>query len=95
MVGRVQGRSSTCCRVSTDDERGAMRAYPGEGELTTDPLETFGGFVVRVPDFQGSLRHSCASGYEHHVAVNRAQVAEALNEALTRYMDWDVYHRRA
>jgi len=62
---------------------------PGEGRLTGDPLQTFGGFgVVEIPDFQGLLRHICENGYEHHVAVNRSQVAEALNEALTKYMGW-------
>jgi len=95
VVGRVKAGPFTYCRVSTDDERGVIRAYLGEGELTGDPLETFGGFgVVRIPNFQGLLRHICANGYEHHVAVNRAQVAEALDEALTKYMGWDAYHHK-
>ena len=95
VVGRVKAGPFTYCRVSTDDERGVIRAYLGEGELTADPLDTFGGFgVVRIPNFQGLLRHICANGYEHHVAVNRAQVADALDEALTKYMSWDVYHHK-
>jgi L-fucose isomerase-like protein len=93
MVGRVKSGPFTYCRVSTDDERGVIRAYLGEGKLTADPLDTFGGFgVVEISNFQGLLRHICANGYEHHVAVNRAQVADALDEALTKYMGWDVYH---
>jgi L-fucose isomerase-like protein len=96
IVGRIKTGPFTYCRVSTDDERGIIRAYLGEGELTADPLDTFGGYgVVRVPNFQGLLRHICANGYEHHVAVNRAQVASALNEALTKYMGWDVYFHSA
>jgi L-fucose isomerase-like protein len=96
LVGRVKAGPFTYCRVSTDDERGAIRAYLGEGRLTTDPLQTFGGFgVVKIPDFQGLLHHICANGYEHHVAVNRAQVADALNEALTKYKGWEVYHHKA
>jgi L-fucose isomerase-like protein len=95
VVGRVKAGPFTYCRVSTDDERGVIRAYLGEGELTDDPLVTFGGFgVVEIPNFQGLLRHICANGYEHHVAVNRAQVADALDEALTKYMGWDVYHHK-
>jgi L-fucose isomerase-like protein len=95
VVGRVKAGPFTYCRVSTDDERGVIRAYLGEGELTDDPLMTFGGFgVVEIPNFQGLLRHICANGYEHHVAVNRAQVADALDEALTKYMGWDVYHHQ-
>ncbi len=96
MVGRVKAGPFTYCRVSTDDEYGIIRAYLGEGRLTGDPLQTFGGFgVVKIPDFQGLLRHICENGYEHHVAVNRSQVAEALNEALTKYMGWEVYYHKA
>ncbi len=96
MVGRVKAGPFTYCRVSTDDEYGVVRAYLGEGKLTGDPLETFGGYgVVKIPDFQGLLRYICENGYEHHVAVNRSQVAEALNEALTKYMGWEVYYHKA
>ena len=96
MVGRVKAGPFTYCRVSTDDEYGVVRAYLGEGTLTGDPMQTFGGFgVVRIPDFQGLLRYICENGYEHHVAVNRSEVAEALNEALTKYMGWDVYYHKA
>jgi L-fucose isomerase-like protein len=97
VVGRVKPGPFTYCRVSTDDERGVVRAYLGEGDLIDSPLETFGGYgVVKIPDFQHLLHHICANGYEHHVAVNRSQVAAAVNEALARYMGWDVYyHRRA
>jgi L-fucose isomerase-like protein len=93
VVGRVKGGPFTYCRVSTDDERGAIRVYLGEGELTHDPLHTFGGFgVIEIPNFQGLLHHICANGYEHHVAINRSQVAAAVNEALGKYMGWDVYY---
>jgi len=96
VVGRVKGGPFTYCRVSTDDTRGAIRVYLGEGTLTDDPLNTFGGFgVVQIPNFQGLLHHICANGYEHHVAVNRSQVAGAVNEALGKYMGWDVYYHTA
>jgi len=95
VVGRVKGGPFTYCRVSTDDARGVIRAYLGEGSLTDDPLDTFGGRgVVRIPGFQGLLHHICASGYEHHVAINRSQVASAVQEALGKYLGWDVYHHQ-
>ncbi len=93
VVGRVKNGAFTYCRVATDDERGAIRAYLGEGELTQDPLLTFGGYgVVHIPNFQGLLHHICENGFEHHVAVNLSQVAPAVNEALSKYMGWDVYY---
>lgn len=93
IVGRVRAAPFTYCRVSTDDFKGKLNAYLGEGELTNDPLKTFGGFgVVRVPNLQKLLRYICENGFEHHVAINLSQVAPAVNEALTKYMGWDVYY---
>jgi L-fucose isomerase-like protein len=96
VVGRVLANTPfTYCRVSTDDERGVIRAYLGEGQVTDDPLETFGGYgVIEIPNFQRLLHHICENGYEHHVAVNLSQCAAAVNEALGKYMGWDVYHHK-
>jgi L-fucose isomerase-like protein len=95
VVGRLKSGSFTYCRVSTDDSWGVIRAYVGEGELTDDPLETFGGYgVVRIPDLQGLLHHICENGFEHHVAINLSQTAAAVHEALDKYMDWDVYYHQ-
>jgi L-fucose isomerase-like protein len=93
VVGRVRAEPFTYCRVSTDDLNGRILTYVGEGELTNDPLKTFGGYgVVNIPRFQELLRHICESGFEHHVAINPSLVADGLNEALSKYMGWDVYH---
>jgi L-fucose isomerase-like protein len=96
VVGRVRAAPFTYCRVSTDDFAGRISAYLGEGELTNDPLSTFGGFgVVRVPNLQKLLRYICENGFEHHVAINLSQVAPAVNEALNKYLGWDVYYHTA
>ncbi|NLX43413.1 MAG: fucose isomerase, partial [Chloroflexi bacterium] len=92
LFGRMQPSAFTYCRISTDDEYGRIRAYIGEGEITNDVVDTFGGYgVVQVPAFQKLLHYICANGFEHHVAINRTQVADALYEAFTNYLDWDVY----
>ena len=96
IIGRLKTGAFTYCRVSTDDFSGRITAYLGEGELTDDPLATFGGFgVIRIPNLQGLLRHICENGYEHHVAVNLSQTAEALNEALGKYLGWETYYHGA
>jgi L-fucose isomerase-like protein len=96
MVGRLAPTPFTYCRVSTDDEGGKIRAYLGEGELTRDPLTTFGGYgVARIPRLQALLRQICARGFEHHVAINPVRVAAVVDEALTRYLGWDVYNHDA
>jgi L-fucose isomerase-like protein len=83
----------TYARVSTDDVLGLMRAYTGEGDLTEDPLDTFGHrAVAHVCDLQGLLKYICNNGFEHHVAMSMGQVSGALTEAFSNYMEWDVYH---
>jgi len=95
VVGRVKADPFTYCRVSTDDLTGRILAYLGEGELTNDPLDTFGGYgVARIPNLQKLLTHICENGYEHHTAISLSQVAGAVNEALGKYMGWEVYHHR-
>ncbi len=93
VVGRVRSGPFTYCRVSTDDVNGKISAYVGQGELTGDSLKTFGGFgVVRVPKLQQLLHYICQNGFEHHVAVNLSQTAAAVNEALGKYLGWDIYY---
>lgn len=95
VMGRVKPEPFTFCRVSTDDYHGRVVAYLGEGELTSDPLATFGGYgVARIPNLQALLRFICEKGFEHHTAINLSQCALAVNEALGKYMGWDVYHHR-
>ncbi len=96
VVGRVRAAPFTYCRVSTNDFAGKISVYLGEGELTNDPLKTFGGYgVVRVPNLQKLLRYICENGFEHHVAVNLSQTAPAVHEALGKYLGWDVYHHQS
>lgn len=93
IVGRLQAAPFTYLRISTDDSWGEIRAYVGEGELTKDPLKTFGGYgVVRIPNFQKLLAFICENGFEHHVAINPARIAAGVREALGKYLGWDVYH---
>jgi L-fucose isomerase-like protein len=95
VVGRVKAEPFTYLRVSTDDLNGMISAYVGEGELTNDPLNTFGGYgVARIPGLQDLLQFICENGFEHHTAINLSQCADAVDEALSKYMDWDVYHHR-
>jgi L-fucose isomerase-like protein len=96
VVGQLKSGPITYCRVSTDDLKGGMRAYVGEGETTNDRPKSFGGYgVLKVPGLQALLQHVCKNGYEHHVAVNRSHYANAIAEALGNYKRWDVYHHQA
>jgi len=93
VVGRLKAAAFTYLRCTTDEYTGRVRAYLGEGNLTSDPLNTFGGVgVVHIPQFQKLLRYICENGFEHHVAVNPSRIATGLREALAKYLRWDVYH---
>lgn len=93
VVGRVRPSPFTYCRVSTDDLNGRIVAYVGEGKITDDPLNTFGGVgVVQVPRLQDLLHYICDNGYEHHVAINLSQTASVVQEAFSKYLGWEVYH---
>jgi L-fucose isomerase-like protein len=95
IVGRVKAEPFTFCRVSTEDLEGRLSAYVGEGELTNDPVKTFGGYgVVRVPNLQKLLRYICEHDFEHHTALNLSQTAAALDEAMHKYLGWQVYYHQ-
>ncbi len=96
VVGTLKAGPLTYRRVSTDDLHGKMRAYCGEGEITADKLQSFGGYgVVRIPKLQALLHYICNNGYEHHVAVNRSHFGRAVADALGNYKGWEVYHHGA
>ena len=93
VVGRLKAQPITFCRVSTDDLTGTMVAYIGEGAITDDPLQTYGGYgVVQIPGFQDLLQFICEYGFEHHTAINPSLVADSVDEAFGKYLDWDVYY---
>jgi len=90
--GRTPASPLTFGRISSDDAKGVLKAYVGEGDLTDDELQTFGTrAVARVPDLQGLMRYVCQNGFEHHVVMNASSTADILEEALGNYMGWDVY----
>lgn len=92
IVGRIAPNKVTFCRTSTDDSAGVVAAYVGEGEFTDDSLDTFGGYgVMKVANLKELMQYICRMGFEHHVAVNISQKADAIAEALGNYIGWEVY----
>ena len=97
--GAMKGRTSigpmSFARISTDDREGRIKAYVGEGRFTDDPLETFGTrAVVEVPGLQKLMHYICKQGFEHHVAMTRAHVADVLKEAFETYLGWETYQHQ-
>jgi L-fucose isomerase-like protein len=93
LKGQVAAGPMTFFRVSTDDPRGSMRAYLGEGEFTDDPVGIDGGSAVcKVENLQGLTNYMVKNGFEHHVALTRDHCAEVLEEAINTYLGWDLYY---
>ncbi len=90
-AGQVEPGPMTFCKITTDDANGKIRAYVGEGEFKEDKVKSFGGpAVCHVPNLQKLMHMICEEGFEHHVSMVRGHVADIIEEALTKYMGWDV-----
>jgi L-fucose isomerase-like protein len=95
MVGRIAPGNATFCRTTTNDAAGIISAYVGEGEFTNDRLDTFGGYgVMKIPNLQNLLQFICRMGFEHHVAMNMSQKADAIAEATGNYLGWELYRHK-
>jgi L-fucose isomerase-like protein len=91
-VGKVKASPMSYARFSTDDYTGKVKGYVGDGAFTDDALTTFGGAgVVHIPHLQDLLHYICDNGFEHHVACNLSTNGDAVYEAATRYLGWDMY----
>jgi L-fucose isomerase-like protein len=91
--GRVAPGHMTFFRLSTDDRRGKIKMYTGEGDFTNDPFPMDGGIAVtRVKDLQALMKYIVKNGFEHHVAMVRGSVAADLTEACGTYLGWEVHH---
>jgi L-fucose isomerase-like protein len=89
---QVAAGPMTYFRMSTDDTRGLIKSYVGEGEFTDDPTNIQGGSAVcKIDNLQGMMKYVCKNGFEHHVAMTRGHYADVLEEAISTYLKWDLY----
>ncbi|MHC4628872.1 MAG: fucose isomerase, partial [Planctomycetota bacterium] len=91
--GKVTAGPMTFFRISTDDTRGRIKSYLGEGQFTDDPFGMDGGIAVcKVERLRKLLGYICQSGFEHHVGMARGHCAAVLKEAISKYIKWDIYY---
>lgn len=90
--GKVTEGDFTFFRISTDDPKGCIKSYLGEGKITNDPYAMDGCIAVtEVDNLQKLMKHICKNGFEHHVALVRGHVADIVNEAVENYLGWNNY----
>ncbi|MBN1554711.1 MAG: hypothetical protein JXA11_08195 [Phycisphaerae bacterium] len=90
-VGRISPGPMTFASSKTQD--GELIFYLGEGEFTNDsiPKEFFGcAGVARIDNLQQKLNNIGYQGYRHHVSVSPGHVSEAVREAFTRYLNYEI-----
>jgi len=91
--GRIQTKPCTLLRIETDDMYGDIKALLVEGNYTDDPLDTYGGYgVIEIPGLQDVLKTLCNEGFAHHVGATLNEVGDLVNEALTKYLGWNVIY---
>lgn len=92
VLSKVSEGDFTYFRISTDDNLGVIKSYLGEGKITNDPYGMDGCIAVtEVSNLQTLMKFMCKNGFEHHVAMTRTHVAEIIEEAISSYLDWNLY----
>lgn len=91
-TGKIAAGPATFLRLSSFDNEGTIAGVIAEGEFTNDNLKTFGGYgVAHIPQLRSLLRIITQYGFEHHVAVSKSLVKDAIIEALEKYKGWEIF----
>jgi L-fucose isomerase-like protein len=91
VVGRIAPSDLTFGSMMTD--AGRIKVYLGDGRFTDDPIpENFFGAagVAEISGLQDVLLHVGMNGYRHHVSVTTGKHVAPIQEALEKYLDFDV-----
>jgi L-fucose isomerase-like protein len=91
VVGRIAPTDLTFGSLMTDS--GRVKIYLGEGRFTDDPIpDNFFGAagVAEIAGLPDVLLHVGMNGYRHHVGVTPGKFVAPLQEALEKYLGFDV-----
>ena len=91
VVGRIAPTDLTFGSLMTDS--GRVKVYLGDGRFTEDPIpDNFFGAagVAEIAGLQDVLLHIGKHGYRHHVSVTTGKYIAPIQEALEKYLDFDV-----
>ena len=90
-VGRIAAFPMTYSNCRTED--GKLIVYVSEGEMTDDAIEDgfFGcGGVAQIPNLEDKLLKLARGGFKHHTSVGAGRMKNALLEAFTVYLGYEV-----
>ena len=92
-VNKVEIATGHVTFGSLRTEDGKLCAFVSEGDLTDDVIEEgfFGsGIVMKKENIQNLLEYMGYNGYRHHVCLTKGGVSEAVNEALGKYLGYNI-----
>jgi L-fucose isomerase-like protein len=90
-TGRLASTDFTFANLITDS--GEIQFYMGEGRITDDPIDKsfFGcGGVAEISRMEDVFLHVGRRGHRHHVNITPGLHAEAIEEAMTQYLKYNV-----
>ncbi len=90
-AGRIAKNDFTYTSSKTQD--GKFWMYLGEGEFTGEKIDKsfFGcGGVAKIEGLQKKLYNIGYQGYRHHTSLAAGHVEQALREAFTRYLKYEI-----
>lgn len=88
--GKVRSGKATMGSFKTED--GKLHAFTSDITLTEDEIEEafFGcGVVAQSDNMREILAYMLENGYRHHVAIAKGQWAEAVCEAMNKYLGYE------
>ena len=89
--GTIKTGNVTVATAKTED--GKIAGFTTDGKLTDDKFdkEFFGtGVVFESANLEGIFKYMCENGYKHHVAIAKGQWSECVEEALVKYLEYDI-----
>jgi L-fucose isomerase-like protein len=91
VVGRIAPNDMTFGSLMTDS--GKVKVLLGDGRFTEDPIpENFFGAagVAEISQLEDVLQNIGSNGYRHHVGVTAGKYVAPLQEALEKYLGFEV-----
>ncbi len=88
-VGKIKTGEITVCGMRATN--GSLAFFSDRAVITDDPVskEFFGIYgVMETSDLQSKLKKIANAGFHHHAIITKTDVVDAVNEALTKYLDY-------
>ncbi len=92
-VNKVKIATGPVTVASMRTEDGKLCGFVTEGKLTDDALEEafFGsGIVFEKSNVENMLEYMGYNGFRHHVCITKGNVSDAVQEALVKYLGYQV-----